>query len=258
MSNSLGSQRSCAPLRCPHISTKQFVSDLSHSDLEFKHTMSNSCSNSYAKGTTNGTIYIENSTLVLKDDKELARRDVEDSNQLSPVSVLLLELQETHCDVTKPVLKTRNYVKRIQESSLAIPSSKLENPFESSSKGMQEVISSNFLAHHTNNKKAVLHSKPLLLDCVRETVEDQRKKQRNVISQHFQKILEAEELWNHIYENICLWSKDTIDDTNIEHLLHFDLLASMEEWNNCEEQRSEIGEAIVNATLNDIINEIIS
>lgn len=98
-------------------------------------------------------------------------------------------------------------------------------------------------------------TKQLLFDCVKEVVE---KHKMDSPSQKIPQILGTEKLWELMCHNIWLWSKESIDETNTNHLLHLDMLASAQEWSSFEQQMHEIGMQIADAILEDISNEIIT
>ncbi|KAK4352219.1 hypothetical protein RND71_027737 [Anisodus tanguticus] len=104
-------------------------------------------------------------------------------------------------------------------------------------------------SQYIKNKKAIQQSRQLLLDCVTEVVENQKKKEE------FQRILGAEQLWELLLQNIWLWSQDSINETNINGLTHFDLLNSFEESSGVEEKR-EIGRVVGDSIFVDVSNEI--
>lgn len=108
------------------------------------------------------------------------------------------------------------------------------------------------------NKRALQQTKQLLVDCVREVIENQRKRDDET-GQQLKKILGAEELWKLVCENVWLWSRDSIDETNIAHMLNSDFMASLEEWSYASDQhKNEIAMEIGDAILEDIVNEIVT
>lgn len=105
------------------------------------------------------------------------------------------------------------------------------------------------------NKRALQQKKQLLVDCVREVIENQRKRD-NETGLQLKKILGAEELWELVCENVWLWSRDSIDETNIAHMLNCDFI---EEWSCAsDQQKNEIAMEIGDAVLEDIVNEIVA
>ncbi|KAI3465238.1 hypothetical protein Pfo_021901 [Paulownia fortunei] len=183
-------------------------------------------------------------------DRKLKWRSMEDSNkQLSPVSVL----EETESDDKQYNFKTTQ-----GESSTSISQCKPKQPTHYSVQELQELVGSNSYAQYIINKRALQQTKQLLIDCVREVIEIHRKRDHKG-RQQVKKILGAEELWKLVCENVWLWSQDSIDETNIVHLLNYDVMASAEEWRtDSEQQKEEISMEIGDAILEGIINEIVA
>lgn len=133
---------------------------------------------------------------------------------------------------------------------------KSEKPIYKRTQQVQEFVGSNSISpssHYSKNKKAVQQTRQLLFDCVREVVEKHKKESEG---QQIQGILRPEQLWELICENLYVWSKESINETNIKHLVCYDVLASTQEWNDLENQTKEIGSQLGDAILEDIINEI--
>ncbi|CAK9143590.1 unnamed protein product [Ilex paraguariensis] len=196
-------------------------------------------------------------------EREFQWYRVEDSKQPSPVSVLddiqFDEVRQNATKIEEESLKTCK--KEVDESIFSVSVSNLS--FHSSSKRpnpscvgeLQELVVSNHSSQYTKNKRFLQQSKQLLFDCMREVVESHRGKDNR--SLQFQQFLGPEELWNLLYENIWTWSRLSIDETNIAHLLNLDFLDSSEKWSDLEQQRREIGEQIGDTILEDITNEIV-
>lgn len=85
-------------------------------------------------------------------------------------------------------------------------------------------------------------------------MENQRDKHTQ--KDEFQRILGAEQLWELLLQNIWLWSQESINETNINHLMHFDMLNSFELSSGVEEKR-EIGKVVSDLIFVDISNEIV-
>ncbi|KAI3460133.1 hypothetical protein Pfo_016796 [Paulownia fortunei] len=180
-------------------------------------------------------------------DRKLKWRAVEDSKQLSPVSVL----EETESDEGSPVHYTQG------ECSTSMSQFKLKQKTHYSFQELQELVGLNSYAQYIINKRALQQTKQLLIDCVREVMEKHRKRDKR--REQLKKILGAEEVWKLVCENVWLWSQDSIDESNIVHLLHYDFLASAVEWSaDSEQQKMEISTEVGNAILEDVINEIVT
>ncbi|KAL3505040.1 hypothetical protein ACH5RR_034881 [Cinchona calisaya] len=143
--------------------------------------------------------------------------------------------------------------RRIQKHFSTSVAYKSEKPFCSTSIG--EFGKPDASSQYSINKKTVQQTGQLLFDCVREVVE---KHKRDSSGQQIPQILGPEKLWELICKNIWLWSKESINETNTNHLLHLDMLASDQEWGSFEQQMHEIDMQIADAILEDISNEIIT
>ncbi|KAJ8537821.1 hypothetical protein K7X08_014361 [Anisodus acutangulus] len=171
---------------------------------------------------------------VTEDRRKLRLDFLEESKQLSPVSVL----EETEpSDDDCPHVKKQECLKAKKQEQFSIPSA--SNSGETSPE-----------SQYIKNKKAIQQSRQLLFDCVKEVVENQKGKEE------FQRILGAEQLWELLLQNIWLWSQDSINETNINDLMHFDLLNSFEESSGVEEKR-EIGRVVGDLIFAYISNEIV-
>lgn len=108
------------------------------------------------------------------------------------------------------------------------------------------------------NKRALQQTKTLLVDCVREVIENKRKRDDGGGKQ-LKKILGADELWKAVCENVWLWSQEPIHEKNTLHILKCDFMASLEEWDSdsCLQKR-EVSMEIGDAILEDIINETVT
>ncbi|XP_009778936.1 uncharacterized protein LOC107808935 [Nicotiana tabacum] len=175
------------------------------------------------------------------EDRKLRLDFLEESKQLSPVSVL----EETESsDDESPDLKKQECLKP----------KKLQEEFSTQSVSKSGETSPEF--QYINNKKAIQQSKQLLFDCVKEVVENQKRKDPQE-EEGFQRMLGAEQLWELLLENIRLWSQDSINETNIKNLMHFDLLNSFEQSSGLEEKREidkVIGDLIFDEIVIDMFN----
>lgn len=165
---------------------------------------------------------------------------LEESKQLSPVSVLD-ETESSDDDHSPHVKSKQGCPKANKQEEFSRPS--VCNSGETSPE-----------SQYIKNKKAVQQSRQLLFDCVREVVDNQRDKHTQ--KDEFQRILGAEQLWELLLQNIWLWSQESINETNINHLMHFDMLNSFELSSDVEEKR-EIGKVVSDLIFVDISNEIV-
>ncbi|KAL2529440.1 uncharacterized protein Fot_22041 [Forsythia ovata] len=205
-------------------------------------TVFNSCSESdvedahFSKADTGqkGNLLSEKEVVA---DRKLKWRAVEESKQHSPVSVL--EETESEPDDGSPI----HYKEYNGESST-------KKPTNYSFQELQELIRSNSSSQYMKNKRALQQTKQLLFDCVREVVENHRKNDKK--GENLKKIMEPEELWKNVCENVWLWSQESINETNI-----IDFLAFAQEWDDYEQQKKDISMEVGDAVLEHIINEIL-
>lgn len=149
-----------------------------------------------------------------------------------------------------------NFKKTQGESSISITQRKSKQPTHNRVEEFGGHGDS--LDQYSINKRALQQTKQLLVDCVREVIENQRKRDDGS-GQQLKKILGAEELWKVVSENVWLWSQESIHERNIAHLLNCDFMASLEDWKSASYQhRDEISVEIGDAILEDIINEIVT
>lgn len=189
------------------------------------------------------------------------RNAEEDRKQLSPVSVL----EETESYSDSPPVEGEDTTKQKRELKKSVSRCKeeKEKPIYNYKRTLEEVQefvgsksnSHNVSSHYSKNKKAVRQTKQLLFDCIREVVELGKESSGG---QQLKGILGAEQLWELICENLCLWSKESINETNIIHLLQSEVvLVSAQEWSDLEKQTQVIGSHLGDAILEDICNEFI-
>ncbi|XP_073316626.1 uncharacterized protein [Primulina huaijiensis] len=198
----------------------------------------------------------ESSKLFLEEevdaDGKLKWRRVEDNRQqLSPVSVL----EVAELDEISPLHYKQSNIKMTTQAESSTSASPFisQQPINYSAQVLRQIPASNPYTQHIINKRALRQTKQLLIDCVREVTENYRKQE------HLKKILGAEELWKLVCENVWLWSRDSIHETNIIHLLHYDFLASAEEWSaDFEVQKEGIWMDVGDAILEDVISEIVA
>lgn len=177
---------------------------------------------------------------VSEDRRKLRLDFLEESKQLSPVSVL--EETESSDDDSPHVKKQECLKAKKQEEFSSTPA--VSNSGETNPE-----------SQYIKNKKAIQESRQLLFDCVKEVVENQRNN-KDPQKEEFQRILGAEQLWELLLQNIWLWSQESINETNINHLMHFDLLSSFEQSSGVEEKR-ELGRVVGDLIFVDISNEIV-
>lgn len=118
------------------------------------------------------------------------------------------------------------------------------------------------ISNTINTKKmnmALLQTKQLLCDCVREAVEMRRRKYAiGGWQQQFQEFLGAEEIGKIICEKIRACSKKSADKNELTQVSNLGLLASKEEWSDFEQQKKEIAMVIGDLILEDINSEFVT
>lgn len=82
------------------------------------------------------------------------------------------------------------------ESSTSASQFRSKQPTNYSAQVLRQIPVSSLYSQHIINKKALQQTKQLLIDCVREVIENYRKQE------HVKKILGAEELWKLVCENV--------------------------------------------------------
>ncbi|CAA0806806.1 Unknown protein [Striga hermonthica] len=160
-------------------------------------------------------------------------------------------LHETNYDFTT---KTRCE----DESSTSKTKPKRPMYSDCARKSSRQVVRPNSYYQYTINKRALHETKRLLIDCLREVIENHRKifekRRRHQNEQQLKRIVGTEELWQLVCENVWVWSKNSIHETNILVLLNYDFLDSEEEWTSLFElQKEEIAMEISEAILEGII-----
>ncbi|XP_010941953.1 uncharacterized protein [Elaeis guineensis] len=147
---------------------------------------------------------------------EIQWKSLEDSNQLSPISVL-----ELHSCEASPI---HNH-----SSSF---SSGIETK-DASWVGFEELLgSASFLSQHARSKKELDRSYQLLLDCVREV-------EKRIWDSY--ECLSPERVKSIIKERIFTWEKQRGDVTDIAQLVDLEVSESREEWKHFQTEVREIG-----------------
>ncbi|XP_019174172.1 PREDICTED: uncharacterized protein LOC109169739 [Ipomoea nil] len=195
---------------------KQDLAEDDHLSSASSSTVFNSCSEIDAEEDDEGC-------------KVREKQVLEDRKQLSPVSVL--EETESSDDDVSPI-------HQIQETS----------------DSQTTLVGRSVACQYARNRKATQQTKQLLFDCVSEVVESHRRRDQR--GQQMGRILDPEQLWKLICENIWEWSQDPIDETNVNQLVHFEFLDFEGEWRGFQ-QSQEIGVIITEIMLEDIRDEIV-
>ncbi|KAG6434727.1 hypothetical protein SASPL_106369 [Salvia splendens] len=182
-------------------------------------------------------------------------RSVEEDfdKQLSPISVL----KETESKASPLHQRQYKFKKTKGESSNSISQRKSKHKTAPKSK---ECMEHSHDYHYSINKRALQHSKKLLVDCVREVIENERRHDgEGGGGKQLKKILGAEELWKAVCENVWQWSQESIHENNISHLVKCDFMATLGEWGfDSQQRKDEVSIEIGDAILEDIINEIVT
>ncbi|KAG6438082.1 hypothetical protein SASPL_103018 [Salvia splendens] len=182
-------------------------------------------------------------------------RSVEEDcdKQLSPISVL----EETESKASPLHQRQYKFKKTKGNSSKSISQRKLKHKTAPKS---QECKEHSHDHHYSINKRALQQSKKLLVDCVREVIENERRHDNEGGGgKQLKKILGAEELWKAVCENVWQWSQESIHEHNISHVVKCDFMASLGEWGfDSQQHKDEVSIEIGEAILEDIINEIVT
>ncbi|XP_031281418.1 uncharacterized protein LOC116139923 [Pistacia vera] len=253
-------------------------------------TVFNSCSDSEVEETStsvqkNDVSFIENTSQSFKlwspGDKEAAAegklqwRCVEDSKQISPVSVLeeITSHRGSSPDKTarqgsgntqeeNPSRSCITLSKKITEDSILSTSfwsilfhSAIEKPSCAGATETQEPVHSKSTSQFFKSKKVVQQTEQLLFDCVREVLESHGKERRQ---QNKKEFLGSELLGNLVCEKIKAWGKQSVDGFNITQLLNADIQDSIKEWNDFEAQQRDIALEIGDAILEEIKDQIVT
>ncbi|KAJ9166367.1 hypothetical protein P3X46_021137 [Hevea brasiliensis] len=201
-------------------------------------------------------------------DRKLQWQCIEESRQLSPVSVLEEVASHTECFCT---LKEKNTSKtcvlsskKVTEDSILSASlwkiffhSATEKPTLPGVSEIQELVQSNLSSHHLKSRSCLQQTKQLLFDCVREIVENQGRKEKEKQQQQQREYLASEELGKLIGEKIKFYGKQYGEESTLRELLELEFQDSAHEWRGYEPQRRDIGFQIGDAILEEISSEMI-
>uniref|UniRef100_A0A5B7BJB2 DUF4378 domain-containing protein n=1 Tax=Davidia involucrata TaxID=16924 RepID=A0A5B7BJB2_DAVIN len=179
---------------------------------------------------------------------------IEDSKQLSPVSVLELPAEEC-----SPIDKNMSSIlsRKATEDSIfsACLSELLVQSLNEKKNGvgvaeLQDIRSgSNSLLLKT--KRVFMQTKQLVFDCVKEATDSHGRSEKSI-----KEALGPEEIGKLICEQIYSWGKHCGDVTNINQLINLDFCNTMEEWRDFSQITRDIGIDIGDAILDDIVTEI--
>ncbi|CAI9115990.1 OLC1v1017025C1 [Oldenlandia corymbosa var. corymbosa] len=107
-------------------------------------------------------------------------------------------------------------------------------------------------SQYSRNKKTLKQTEKLLVDCVREVVE--RVKRDSGPDLRSPQILGSDQIWELICQDLSLWSKEPINETNSSRLVHSQVVVSAPEWSSkFEQDKEDVGMQIADAILDDII-----
>ncbi|XP_010248346.1 PREDICTED: uncharacterized protein LOC104591240 isoform X2 [Nelumbo nucifera] len=202
-------------------------------------------------------------------DRKLQCGCMEDTKQLSPVSVL--EEQPYHevwcCPATRSK-ETRstssfNVPKEVAEDSIFSASmwdllvhSLEEKQGSIGYAELHELLGPGSCSQYLKTRWVLQQKRQLLFDCVREALETHGTKRWSRFDREF---LGPEDLGRIICEQICSWGKQCGDKTNITQLIYSDFSYSTEEWNHLKPRmRSEIAVEIGDVILEEMRSEIVT
>ncbi|XP_017257080.1 uncharacterized protein LOC108226604 isoform X2 [Daucus carota subsp. sativus] len=178
----------------------------------------------------------------------------EDRMQLSPVSVLeaALSNEESPVHINQTIQNTE--ILREEVSSDSIYSDSYESLEKYLSGKTSEVSKPNSHSQHTKVTLALLQTKQLLFDCVKEVVETQRLNNKRPCE--FREALGAEAFGKSLCENILRWTTQSLNANYSNQLFDRDVLCSAE-WNVFEQGKGIIGKEIADCILEDISVDIV-
>ncbi|KAL5558701.1 hypothetical protein UlMin_034912 [Ulmus minor] len=186
------------------------------------------------------------------------------NKQHNPISVLE-QIPSEHAQLN---VRTRQEESQTTSCKMMIPphkvtedsilSTSLRELFFNSSGASEsmELLRQSPSAQFVKSKRMLQQTRQLLFDCVREIMETHAKKERG--HKHTKQLLGTEEIGELLWEKIKAWSKQAGDDTNnIALLLSLDIFDSSPEWNDFTPEKREIGDAIAQDIMNEIVVEAI-
>ncbi|CAI9115991.1 OLC1v1017025C2 [Oldenlandia corymbosa var. corymbosa] len=214
-------------------------------------TIFNSCSESDAEdayyyssrkdSTLETADYYKSSEIEVGGDEMLRWNNI----KLSPVSVL-----DTESSHASPFLHKKNDDSRrrkFQYSALINAYNKTEKLYY-----YWRSDASSSSSQYSRNKKTLKQTEKLLVDCVREVVE--RVKRDSGPDLRSPQILGSDQIWELICQDLSLWSKEPINETNSSRLVHSQVVVSAPEWSSkFEQDKEDVGMQIADAILDDII-----
>ncbi|CAO2833905.1 unnamed protein product [Amaranthus hypochondriacus] len=197
-------------------------------------------------------------------------RIVEENKQCSPVSVLeeidllqaipVYNVRQT-CEETTSQSRIR-FQKKVSEDAILSASlwEQLIQLKKEKSKQKQKHRRKPF-PDYMNTKRALHHSRQLLFDCVRETIENRKRNNNNNNNDNDNGkglIMGPQEIGKIICRNLKKWGKLSIDETNIDQVMKMDLMEGCaDEWGCFDVCNKEIVREIGNGIVDEIIEEII-
>ncbi|KAL9244124.1 hypothetical protein vseg_017932 [Gypsophila vaccaria] len=191
-------------------------------------------------------------------------RFAEENKQFSPDSVLdeidLLQAIPVYNVRRKqyepPTAPRIRPPKKVSEDSIL--SATLWEMLEQTKNETANKFGSKSFPKYMNSMKAMLQSRQLLFDCVRDAVETKNSsKNRRVISRE-KGLMGSEEIGKIMSNNLKTWGKFPTIERRTKRLMKTDLLSSDEsEWREFRELKREIAMEIGNGLFDDITDEII-
>ncbi|XP_057533290.1 uncharacterized protein LOC130811127 isoform X2 [Amaranthus tricolor] len=199
-------------------------------------------------------------------------RIVEENKQCSPVSVLeeidllqaipVYNVRQTREEITSQ--SRIRFQKKVSEDAILSASlwEQLIQLKKEKSKQKQKHRRKPF-PDYMNTKRALHQSRQLLFDCVRETIENQKRNRNNNNDNNKNDnskglMMGPEEIGKIICRNLKIWGKLSFDETNIDQVMRMELLEVCgDEWGCFDICNKEIVREIGNGIVDEIIEEII-
>ncbi|KAK9748411.1 hypothetical protein RND81_02G055200 [Saponaria officinalis] len=111
---------------------------------------------------------------------------------------------------------------------------------------------------YMNSMKAMLQTRQLLFDCVRDAVETRNNSEKQRTIRREKGLMGPEEIGKIMCSNLKTWSKLSANETSTKRLLKTDLLSSSEkEWREFNEWKREIAMEIGNDVFDETMDEIV-
>ncbi|OWM80621.1 uncharacterized protein LOC116193169 [Punica granatum] len=110
--------------------------------------------------------------------------------------------------------------------------------------------------NYLNSRRVLQQTKQLLFDCVKEVIETYRRKDNAGKKKNSD--IEPDQIEKIICEKIVGWGRTRGNEMSIDELVYLDYLETVEEWEDCVQQKMQISLEIGDALMEDISNEMVA